>query len=76
MLRFLRNLFCNFENKISSTKVGVFIVTVCTCILTNNLLPDSIDVYLKMAIGIGSILSGVGIRDALDKIGKEKKPAK
>lgn len=76
MLRFLRNLFLNIENKVSLTKVGIFIVTVCTCILTNNLLPDSFDAALKTIISIGGLLSGVGIRDAFDKIGKEKKPAK
>lgn len=63
----------NSQGKISMTKFGILLAGIGTALITNSVLPEYCDAYLKTLISIGGVLTALGGRDAMDKIGQPNK---
>lgn len=63
----LKKLLYSLEGKVSSTKIGILIMTLSGALIAADY-PDNWDIWLKIIFIIGSAITGNGFRDAISKI--------
>jgi hypothetical protein len=70
----LKKLLLNKEGKLSKSKLGTLVISIGGILLGGDIIPvDGYEIYIKLAIMVGFMLTGVGFRDAMDKSGVSKK---
>lgn len=66
----LKKLLLNKDGKLSKSKLGTLVISVGGILLSGDIFPiEGYELYIKLGMMLGFMLTGLGFRDAMDKSG-------